>query len=234
MLEVRALCAGYGRAQALHELSLSVANAETVVLLGRNGAGKSTTLKAIAGLLRPVRGEVLFGGERIEALTSWRIARMGLGYVPEERRIFADLTVIENLQVGRQPARPGLPQWTFERIAALFPNLGELKDRRGGEISGGEQQMLTIARTLMGNPTMILLDEPSEGLAPVILAQVAEALRELKRDGVAVLLSEQNLRFAQQVADRAYVIEGGQLRYAGSMAAFVRDAAARAQYLGFD
>ncbi len=175
-----------------------------------------------------------FAGERIEALTSWRIARMGLGYVPEERRIFADLTVVENLQVGRQPARPGLPQWTFERVVALFPSLGELKDRRGGEISGGEQQMLTIARTLMGNPTTLLLDEPTEGLAPVIVAQVAEALRELKRDGVAVLLSEQNFRFAQEVADRAYVIEGGQLRYAGSMAAFVRDGAARAQYLGLD
>jgi branched-chain amino acid transport system ATP-binding protein len=234
MLEVRSLCAWYGRAQALHDLSLSVANAETVVLLGRNGAGKSTALKAIAGLLRPVRGEVQFGGERIDQLASWRIARLGLGYVPEERRIFTDLTVVENLQVGRQPAREGLPQWTLERIVALFPNLGELVDRRGGEISGGEQQMLTIARTLMGNPTTILLDEPTEGLAPVIVDQVAEALRELKRDGVAVLLSEQNLRFAQEVADRAYVIEGGQLRYAGTMAAFARDATARAQYLGVD
>jgi len=234
MLEVRSLCAWYGRAQALHDLSLSVANAETVVLLGRNGAGKSTTLKAIAGLLRPVRGEVHFGAERIDQLASWRIARLGLGYVPEERRIFTELTVVENLQVGRQPARVGQPQWTLERIVALFPRLGELAHRRGGEISGGEQQMLTIARTLMGNPTTILLDEPTEGLAPVIVDQVAEALRELKRDGVAVLLSEQNLRFAQEVADRAYVIEGGQLRYAGTMVAFARDAAARAQYLGVE
>jgi branched-chain amino acid transport system ATP-binding protein len=232
MLEVRALCAGYGQAQALHELSLSVGNAETVVLLGRNGAGKSTALKAIAGMLRPVRGEVHFAGTRIDALASWRIARLGLGYVPEERRIFTDLTVLENLQVGLQPARPGLPQWTFERIVALFPNLSELTHRRGGEISGGEQQMLAIARTLMGNPTTILLDEPTEGLAPIIVAQVAAALRELKRDGVAVLLSEQNLHFAEEVADRAYVIESGQLRYAGTMAAFARDAAARAQYLG--
>ena len=232
MLEVRALRAWYGQAQALHDLSLSVGNAETVVLLGRNGAGKSTTLKAIAGMLRPVRGEVHFAGQRIDALASWRIARLGLGYVPEERRIFTDLTVLENLQVGLQPARAGVPQWTFERIVALFPNLSELANRRGGEISGGEQQMLAIARTLMGNPTTILLDETTEGLAPIIVAQVAEALRELKRGGVAVLLSEQNLRFAEEVADRAYVIESGQLRYAGTMAAFARDAAARVQYLG--
>jgi branched-chain amino acid transport system ATP-binding protein len=234
MLEVRALSAWYGQAQALHELSLSVANAETVVLLGRNGAGKSTTLKAIAGMLRPVRGEVRFAGERIDELASWRIARLGLGYVPEDRRIFTDLTVLENLQVGLQPARAGVAQWTFERIVVLFPNLSELAHRRGGEISGGEQQMLAIARTLMGNPTTILLDEPTEGLAPIIVAQVVEALRELKRDGVAVLLSEQNLRFAEEVADRAYVIESGQLRYAGSMAAFARDAVARAQFLGLD
>jgi branched-chain amino acid transport system ATP-binding protein len=234
MLEVRALGAGYGQAQVLHELSLTVGNAETVVLLGRNGAGKSTTLKAIAGLLRPVRGEVRFGAERIDRLASWRIARLGLGYVPEERRIFTDLTVLENLQVGLQPPRPGVTQWTFERVVALFPNLAELAHRRGGEISGGEQQMLAIARTLMGNPSTILLDEPTEGLAPLIVAQVAEALRELKRDGVAVLLSEQNLHFAEQVAERAYVIESGQLRYAGTMAGFVRDAALRAQYLGLD
>ncbi len=234
MLEVRALRAGYGQAQVLHDLSLTVGNAETVVLLGRNGAGKSTTLKAIAGLLRPVRGEVHFGAERIDRLASWRIARLGLGYVPEERRIFTDLTVLENLQVGLQPPRPGVARWTFERAVALFPNLAELAHRRGGEISGGEQQMLAIARTLMGNPSMILLDEPTEGLAPLIVAQVAEALRELKRDGVAVLLSEQNLRFAEQVAERAYVIESGQLRYAGTMAAFARDATLRAQYLGLD
>ncbi|HEV3239728.1 MAG TPA: ABC transporter ATP-binding protein [Casimicrobiaceae bacterium] len=234
MLEVSALCAWYGRAQALHELSLSVADAETVVLLGRNGAGKSTALKAIAGLLRPVRGEVRFAGRRIDPLAPWRIARLGLGYVPEERRIFTDLTVLENLAVGRQPARAGLSPWTFARIVALFPNLGEVASRRGGEISGGEQQMLAIARTLMGNPSTLLLDEPTEGLAPVIVEQVAAALRDLKRDGVAVLLSEQNLRFAEAVADRAYVIESGQLRYAGAMASFARDAAARSQYLGLD
>lgn len=234
MLEVGALCTWYGRAQALFDLSLSVADAQTVVLLGRNGAGKSTTLKAIAGLLRPVRGEVRFAGRRIDSLASWRIARLGLGYVPEERRIFTDLTVLENLRVGRQEARDGVPPWTLERIVALFPNLGEVADRRGGEISGGEQQMLAIARTLMGNPTTILLDEPTEGLAPVIVEQVAAALRELKRDGVAVLLSEQNLRFAEAVADRAYVIESGQLRYAGAMTDFARDEAARVQYLGID
>ena len=232
MLEVRALCAGYGQAQILFDLSFTVRGGEAVVLLGRNGAGKSTTLKALAGVLRPWRGEVRFDGTRIDRLPSHLIARAGLGYVPENRRIFATLSVAENLEVGRQPARDGSPPWTFERVCALFPNLSELSERPGDRISGGEQQMLAIARALMGNPRLMLLDEPTEGLAPVIVAQLARALRELKREGVAILLSEQNLRFAEAIADRAYVLESGHIQFAGTMEEFTRDAEARQEYLG--
>jgi branched-chain amino acid transport system ATP-binding protein len=161
----------------------------------------------------------------------YQIARLGLGYVPEERRIFTDLTVMENLEVGRQPRRDGAPYWTPQRLFELFPNLGRMQDRPGGRMSGGEQQMLTIARTLMGNPAAILLDEPSEGLAPVIVEQMAVTIRSLKREGLTVLLSEQNLHFAHVVADRAYIIEKGQIRYAGTMAELESNAAVREQYL---
>jgi branched-chain amino acid transport system ATP-binding protein len=232
MLEVRALSAGYARAQVLFDLSLSVGSGEVVALLGRNGAGKSTTLKTIAGLVRSWRGDILFDGERIDRLPSFRIARLGLGYVPEERRIFTDLTVEENLEVGRKPARSGNAGWTRARLLELFPRIAELLDRPAGRISGGEQQMLSIARTLMGNPRLLLLDEPSEGLAPLMVRQMMGAVREFKREGVAVLLSEQNYRFADAVADRAYVLEGGHLRFAGTLAEFTSDA--RKEYLGVD
>jgi branched-chain amino acid transport system ATP-binding protein len=159
------------------------------------------------------------------------VARLGLGYVPEERRIFSGLTVMENLEVGRRPSRPGVPRWTVERLFALFPNLAEMRDRPGGRMSGGEQQMLTIARTLMGNPSLILLDEPSEGLAPVIVEQMANTIRELKSEGLTVVLSEQNLHFATQVSDRAYVIEKGQIRYSGTMAELAGDEEIRRSYL---
>ncbi|OGA00428.1 MAG: ABC transporter ATP-binding protein, partial [Betaproteobacteria bacterium RIFCSPLOWO2_02_67_12] len=202
MLELRGLSAGYGRAEILFGLTLEARAGEVVVLLGRNGAGKSTTLKSVMGLLRPRAGEVAFEGQRIDRLPPYRIARLGLGYVPEDRRIFTDLTVMENLEVGRQAARPGAPHWSAERLFALFPNLGRMKDRRGGRMSGGEQQMLTIARTLMGNPKAVLLDEPSEGLAPVIVEQMAQTILELKKEGLCVLLCEQNLRFAHLVGDR--------------------------------
>jgi len=183
------------------------------------------------GLLRPRAGEVAFEGQRIDRLPPYRIARLGLGYVPEDRRIFTDLTVMENLEVGRQAARPGAPHWSAERLFALFPNLGRMKDRRGGRMSGGEQQMLTIARTLMGNPKAVLLDEPSEGLAPVIVEQMAQTILELKKEGLCVLLCEQNLRFAHLVGDRAYVIEKGHLRYSGTMAELEQNDAVREQYL---
>jgi len=201
------------------------------VLLGRNGAGKSTTLKSIMGLVRPARGELVFAGQRIERLEPYEIAELGLGYVPEDRRIFTELTVMENLEVGRQAARPGAPTWTPERLFKLFPNLAEMTGRPGGRTSGGEQQMLTIARTLMGNPSCILLDEPSEGLAPVIVDQMAAAIRELKTEGLAVLLSEQNLHFATEVSDRAYIIEKGHIRFAGTMAELAANEDVRTQYL---
>ena len=231
MLAVKALNAYYGQAHILADVALEVATGEVVCLLGRNGAGKSTTLKSIIGLVRAASGEVRFDGHRIERLEPYAIAQAGLGYVPEERRIFTDLTVMENLEVGRQPARRGAPTWTPQRLFALFPNLGTMRDRPGGRMSGGEQQMLTIARTLMGNPSCLLLDEPSEGLAPVIVDQMAAAIRALKKEGLSVLLSEQNLHFAAEVSDRAYIIEKGRIRFSGTMSELAANPDVRAQYL---
>jgi len=231
MLEVSGLHAHYGRAHILFDVSLSAARGEVVVLLGRNGAGKSTTLKAIMGLVPPSAGRVRFEGRDIAGLEPFEIARLGLGYVPEERRIFADLTVTENLEVGRRPAPPGVAPWTPERLFALFPSLAAMPGRLGARMSGGEQQMLTIARTLMGNPRLVLLDEPSEGLAPVVVERMAEAVRALKAEGLTILLSEQNLHFARLVADRATIIEKGRIRYEGTLPALMADAAVRAQYL---
>jgi len=231
MLSVSGLNTFYGRAHILADLALEAQRGEVVVLLGRNGAGKSTTMKSVIGLVAAQSGEISFEGKRIDHLPPHRIAQLGLGYVPEERRIFTDLTVMENLDVGRQAPRSDTPTWTPERLFELFPNLGRMKDRPGGRMSGGEQQMLTIARTLMGNPRLILLDEPSEGLAPVIVEQMAKTILQLKAEGLTVLLSEQNLHFAQLVADRAYIIEKGRIRYQGTMAALSQDAAVREQYL---
>ena len=231
MLEVSNVNSAYGRAHILYDLSLTAQRGEVVVLLGRNGAGKSTTLKTLIGMVPPLSGEISFGGRRIERMEPYEIARLGLGYVPEERRIFTDLSVMENLEVGRQPARAGAPQWTPERLFELFPNLAGMRERRGAHMSGGEQQMLTIARTLMGNPAAILLDEPSEGLAPVIVEQMAKTILELKQEGLCVLLSEQNLHFANLVADRAYIIEKGHIRYQGTMAELAANEQMRAAYL---
>ena len=230
VLEVEGLRAGYGPAEILFGVSLSLARGEVAALMGRNGAGKSTTLKAIMGLVPPRAGRVRFAGRDIAGLAAFRIARLGLGYVPEDRRIFTDLTVAENLEVGRRPAE-GRDAWTPERLFEVFPNLASMRHRRAAAMSGGEQQMLAIARTLMGNPEAVLLDEPSEGLAPVILELMADAVLRMKREGIAVLLSEQNFDFAAAVADRAYVIERGKIRYDGSMAALDADPALRAQHL---
>ena len=230
MLEVEGLRAGYGPAEILFGVSLRLARGEVAALMGRNGAGKSTTLKAIMGLVPPRAGRVRFAGRDIAGLAAFRIARLGLGYVPEDRRIFTDLTVAENLEVGRRPAE-GRDPWTPERLFEVFPNLASMRTRRAAAMSGGEQQMLAIARTLMGNPEAVLLDEPSEGLAPVILELMADAVLRMKREGIAVLLSEQNFDFAAAVADRAYVIERGEIRYDGSMAALEADPALRAQHL---
>ena len=230
-LSVGGLDAWYGRAQVLFGVDLEVGDGEVVALMGRNGAGKSTTMKAIMGLLASRAGEIVFAGERIDGLEAFRISRAGLGYVPEDRRIFTDLTVIENLEVGRRPPRAGAPAWTVERLFALFPNLGRMPDRPGGRMSGGEQQMLSVARTLMGNPRLVLLDEPSEGVAPVIVEQMADMIVELKKEGLSVLLSEQNVAFASAVSDRAYVLEKGQVKFAGTMAGLDADEAVRRQYL---
>ena len=231
VLQVEGLKAGYGPAEVLFGVSLALRRGEVAALMGRNGAGKSTTLKAIMGLLPPRGGRVRFLGRDIAGLPPFRIARLGLGYVPEDRRIFTDLTVFENMEVGRRAARDGRQAWTPERLFAVFPNLAEMRNRRASAMSGGEQQMLTIARTLMGNPDAVLLDEPSEGLAPVIVEQMAEAVLRMKGEGIAVLLSEQNLDFAAAVSDRAYVIEKGDIRYQGTMDALEADEHVREAYL---
>jgi branched-chain amino acid transport system ATP-binding protein len=234
ILQVEGLDAAYGLAQILFDVSLSVARGEIVALMGRNGAGKSTTLKAIMGLVPANARAVGFAGRNIRGMPSYRIARLGLGYVPEERRIFTDLTVAENLEVGTKPAAGGEARapWTPERLYSIFPNLAEMRSRRASQMSGGEQQMLTIARTLMGNPEAVLLDEPSEGLAPMIVEQMAVAVTRMKAEGIAVLLSEQNLHFASAVADRAYIIEKGAIRHEGHMADIAADTALREMYLG--
>src|SRR5512144_3276810 len=216
-LSVEGLNSHYGPAHILFDVALEVGDGEVVALLGRNGAGKSTTFRSIVGLVEQRTGRIVFEGKDVSDQPTHVIASRGLGYVPEERRIFTDLTVDENLEVGRQPPRPNAPHWTREKLFALFPNLGEMRGRAGGRMSGGEQQMLTIARTLMGNPRLILLDEPSEGLAPVIVQQLARTIGEIKAQGISVILSEQNLYFAAMVSDRAYIIEKGQIRYEGSM-----------------
>ncbi len=236
LLDVRELTAWYGAAQILFGVDLQVASGEVVALMGRNGAGKSTTLKSIMGLMERRRGRLTFCGHDISNAEPHQAARLGLGYVPEDRRIFTDLTVLENLEVGRQPTRHdasghGAPQWTPERLFALFPNLGEMRHRLGGRMSGGEQQMLTVARTLMGNPLLVLLDEPSEGVAPLIVEQMAQMIVELKAAGVSILLSEQNMHFAELVSDRAYVLEKGQIRFAGTMDELAADEQVRRAYL---
>jgi branched-chain amino acid transport system ATP-binding protein len=231
VLELRNLNAGYGKAQVLFDFALSLRAGEVVALLGRNGAGKSTALKATMGLLPVLSGEILLDGQALQNLEPFTIARLGLGYVPEDRRIFTDLSVLENLEVGRQAARTGAPLWSADKLFGLFPNLGRMRDRRGGSMSGGEQQMLAIARTLMGNPRALLLDEPFEGLAPLIVEGIAVAIRELRREGLSVLLCEQNLRHARRVADAACIIEKGRVRYAGSLAALAADPALGERYL---
>ena len=236
LLEAKQLNAWYGAAQILYDVDLQVNRGEVVALMGRNGAGKSTTLKALMGLLAKRKGAIRFLGRDVSKAEPHDVARAGLGYVPEDRRVFADLTVMENLEVGKQPARlwadgTPAPVWTAEKLFELFPNLGEMPDRHGGRMSGGEQQMLTVARTLMGNPYVVLLDEPSEGVAPVIVEQMAQMILELKAQGVSILLSEQNMHFAALVSDRAYVLERGQIRYQASMAELAANEDVRRAYL---
>tara|TARA_B100000965_G_scaffold401157_2_gene424424 strand:+ start:376 stop:1095 length:720 start_codon:yes stop_codon:yes gene_type:complete len=231
LLEVNDLNAFYGRAQILFDVSLKVGRGEVVALMGRNGAGKSTTMKTIMGLVERRTGSVSFRKESIERQAPFRICQRGLGFVPEDRRIFTDLSVMENLEVGRLSERLDAPYWDENKLFKLFPNLGEMPNRPGGQMSGGEQQMLTISRTLMGNPYLVLLDEPSEGVAPLIVEQMAEMIVELKKNGLSVLLSEQNIHFAKLVSDRAYILENGQVRYQGSMSELAADEATQQKYL---
>lgn len=231
MLEVSGLNAAYGRAQILFDLNLSVRPNEIVALMGRNGAGKSTTFKAIMGHLRNRSGSVKLRGEAIDKLPIHQIARRGLGLVPEDRRIFSELTVLENLDLGRQPKRQGAAEWTVETLFDTFPNLASMPNRLGSDMSGGEQQMLTIARTLMGNPYIVLLDEPSEGVAPVIVERLARLILELKAKGLTILISEQNLAFAAALADRAYILDQGQIVFEGTMSELSENEDIRHSYL---
>ena len=234
-LAVDRLNAWYGTAHILFDMSFTVGRGEVVALMGRNGVGKSTTMKAVMGLLPRRSGTVRLNGRDVSSLKPFEIARLGMGFTPEDRRIFSDLTVLENLDVGVQPPRDlaaGAPaNWTVDAVFELFPNLAELRHRRGGHMSGGEQQMLTIARTLMGNPLVILLDEPSEGIAPVIVERIADTIVQLKRSGLSILLSEQNVGFAEAVSDRAYMLEKGQIRWAGTMAELAANAEVQRDYL---
>jgi len=236
LLNVQGMSAWYGAAQILFGVDLQVRRGEVVALMGRNGAGKSTTLKTIMGMVSKRRGSTSFMGLDVSRSEAHAIAARGLGFVPEDRRIFTDLSVMENLEVGRQPPRrwpdgSAAPVWTPEDLFKLFPNLGEMPNRPGGRMSGGEQQMLTVARTLMGNPYLVLLDEPSEGVAPVIVEQMVQMILALKAQGVSILLSEQNMHFAELVSDRAYVLEKGEIRYAGSMSALAENEEVRRAYL---
>ena len=236
MLTVDKLSAWYGAAQILFDLSFEVGRGEVVALMGRNGAGKSTTMKTIMALTGQRQGTVTFNGQDISRLQPYEIARRGLGFTPEDRRIFADLTVMENLDIGRQAPRvfadgTPAPSWTPEKLFALFPNLAEMPDRPGGRMSGGEQQMLTVARTLMGNPLLVLLDEPSEGVAPLIVEQMANTIVGLKKEGLSILLSEQNIHFARLVSDRVYVLEKGQIRWQGTMDALTANQDVQRAYL---
>jgi branched-chain amino acid transport system ATP-binding protein len=236
MLAVENLNAWYGAAQILFDITFEVQRGEVVALMGRNGAGKSTTMRTIMGLLTRRSGYVRFNNRDVSKLQPFQIARLGLGYTPEDRRIFSDLTVMENLDVGRQPPRTfsdgtPAPAWTPEKLFHIFPNLTDMRDRLGQQMSGGEQQMLTVARTLMGNPLLVLLDEPSEGVAPVVVEQMANTILELKKEGLSILLSEQNLHFAEIVSDRVYMLEKGQIRWQGSMPELMADSEVQRAFL---
>ena len=219
VLALEQLVAGYGPIRVVRDVSLTVDEGEAVALLGRNGAGKTTTLKAALGMVRVFSGRVLYRGRDVMRFATHRRAMLGMGYVPDDRRIFPELTVRENLEVGMKRGTKKVSGWTIDRIYQLMPWLKEIERRRGGFLSGGEQQMLTIARTMMGNPEVLLLDEPTEGLAPHFVRLVSDLIKELKSSGIAVLLAEQNLHFITPLADRVYVLESGELRLEGTMAA---------------
>jgi branched-chain amino acid transport system ATP-binding protein len=224
LLTLQDVHAAYGLSRVLFGISLEVNEGECVCLLGRNGVGKTTTMRSVMGLTPPTVGHVRFKSQDITGWPPYRIARAGIGFVPEDRRIFAELSVWENLDVAwRAAARPG--RWTIDAVTELFPVLGALRDRQGGFLSGGEQQMLTIARTLLGNPELLLLDEPSEGLAPLVVDALLVKIGELKAQGLTILLAEQGIEFSLALADRVYVLEKGAVRFAGPAAALRSDRA---------
>ena len=231
ILEVNNIYTSYGLSQALFGVSLKVNEGEVVSILGRNGVGKTTTLRSIMGLTPPHSGSIKWKGEEISSKPSYQIAKMGIGFVPEDRRIFFDLTVWENLDVAIKSSGKRGPSWTVERVFELFPALEPLQNRRGGFLSGGEQQMLTIARALMGNPELLLLDEPSEGLAPVVVQHLEEQISKLRDEGMTILLSEQNTQFSLDLSDRIYILEKGEVRYEGSVAEFLKDEESYKAYL---
>ncbi len=231
MLEVRDLEAAYGTSQVLFGISLDIGEGEVVALLGRNGAGKTTTLSSLMGLVPPHRGSIRLRGREIAGREPYEVCRLGLGFVPENCRLFPTLTVAENLETARRPAPSGAVRFGVDEVQELFPDLGALMRRRAGMLSGGQQRMVAVARTLMGNPDLLLLDEPSEGLAPLVVEALLERLKALRATGVTVLLSEQNLRFANELADRAYIIEKGEIRYQGSIEDLAAEPELRSRYL---
>jgi branched-chain amino acid transport system ATP-binding protein len=232
ILGVDGIYTSYGLSQILFGVSLHVDAGECVSLLGRNGVGKSTTLRSIMGLTAPARGTVTYNGRNITGRAAYQVAQLGVGFVPEDRRIFPDLSVRENLEVARKRSASGRArEWTVERVYDLFHVLAKLDDRKGGYLSGGEQQMLTIGRTLMGNPDLLLLDEPSEGLAPLVVRDLGAQIRRLKEEGITILLCEQNARFAIALSDRAYILEKGQVRFSGTIADLQANNEIRRQYL---
>ena len=220
ILEVMDIYTTYGLSQILFGVSLQVDRGEVVSILGRNGVGKTTTLRSVMGLTPPKSGSIKWKGEEIAGKHPYQIAMLGIGFVPEDRRIFSDLSVWENLDVAIKSSRGKRDGWTIERVFELFPALNPIQNRKGGYLSGGEQQMLTIARTLMGNPELLLLDEPSEGLAPIVVQQLGEQISKLRGEGMTILLCEQNARFSLNLSDRVYILEKGEVRYQGSVADF--------------
>jgi branched-chain amino acid transport system ATP-binding protein len=231
LLEVRGLETAYGDSQVLFGLSLDVQRGEVVALLGRNGAGKTTTLSSIMGLVPPRAGTVRFDGVEIQGREPFEACRAGLGFVPENCRLFAGLTVAENFETARRPSRSGESRWDIDEVLALFPDVKDFLQRRAGQLSGGQQRMVAIARTLLGNPSLLLLDEPSEGLAPLVVSAILERLKRLKETGTTVLISEQNLRFATELADRVSIIERGEIRYEGTPAELSAHPEVREKYL---
>tara|TARA_R110002124_G_scaffold279572_1_gene452180 strand:- start:10159 stop:10869 length:711 start_codon:yes stop_codon:yes gene_type:complete len=231
LLEIDAINVFYGASQVLFEVGLTVEPGQTMALMGRNGAGKSTTFKAIAGVTPARRGSIRFKGRPIQSLSPERIARGGIGYVPEDRQVFPDHTVDDNLRIGAKAGPDGQRYWTLDRIYEVFPILAERRDRLAGKMSGGEQQMLTIARGLMGNPELILLDEPSEGLAPIIVQRIGELIRELRDSGVSILMAEQNMHFCLKVATHSTVIDKGEIRFSGTIDELRQNEEVKSRYL---